>query len=293
MDSQKQREAQKGVWIGIVAYVLLATVKITMGYWSHSQVMVADGFNNSSDILLSVAILIGLMVSGQPADHDHHYGHHKAEYIATLVAASFMLLVTLQIWINALISFFQPSDVKIHPYAIYISILSALLMFCVAFYNFRLSRKTDSASLRAAAADNRGDAFVSLGAALGILGSRLGYAWIDPVAAIIVGILIVKTAWSIGKEAIHALMDGFDAKRLLEIEHHVEQIEGIGEVKAIRARQQGKYILVEMTVGVHPDLSVQESHELTERVERMLVESMQIRHIHIHVEPLQKHDQTS
>lgn len=278
-------EAQKGVWLGITAYVFLAIAKISIGLWSNSLAVLADGFNNGSDILLSIAILIGLRVAGQPADHDHRYGHHKAESIAMLIAASFMVLAAVQIWLETFMALFKQDSTNVHPLALYISIFSAVLMFAVSYYNFRLCRKTESKSLRAVALDNISDAFVSVGAAIGIGGALLGYAWVDPLTASIVGFIIAKTALSIGKEAVHHLMDGFDPDRLETIKNIVHDIEGIDSIKDIRARQHGKYVHVDMTVEVQSHLSVKESHDLTEEIELKLLGFMQIKHVHIHVEP--------
>lgn len=278
--------AQIGIWISIVTYIILAGSKISIGLWSHSLAVMADGFNNVSDIILSIALLVGFVVASRPADQDHPFGHHRAESVAVLVAASSMALVSLDIFMDVIKTFVSPQIHPIHPLAFYISILSAGVMFCVYFFNLHLSKKTQSDTLKTAALDNRSDAFVSLGTALGILGNWGGISWIDPFAAMVVGIIILKTAIELGRPAIHILMDGFDQKKLSHIQQIVEQVEGIQEVKSIRARNNGKYIFVEMTVGVSPHLSVLKSHAITEEIEMQLMEMENIKHVHIHVEPI-------
>ncbi|WP_243648739.1 cation diffusion facilitator family transporter [Hazenella coriacea] len=285
LPNPKQDEAQKGAWLSIGAYFVLSLVKLWIGSVSHSQAVFADGLNNVSDILLSIAILIGLKVSSQPADHNHPYGHWKAETIATLVAAILMVLVAIEVWIQAIQALIQPKPTQISPVALYVSLGSAVVMFIVSSVNMRLSRKTNSIALQAAAHDNRSDAYVSIGAAVGIVGSYGGFGWLDPVAAFLVGILIVKTGWEVGAPAIHMLMDGFDQEKLQGIEEKVLQISGITQVKEIRARNHGVYVYVDMTITVDPYLSVIESHLLTEEIENGLKGYLNIVSVHVHVEP--------
>nr|WP_232345559.1 cation diffusion facilitator family transporter [Paenactinomyces guangxiensis] len=285
MPRPKQDGAQKGAWLSIISYAILSLIKCWTGVAAHSQVVFADGLNNLSDILLSVAILIGLKVAVQPADQNHPFGHSKAETVATLIAASFMVLVSLNIWLDAAQTLWKGGEKTIHPIALYVSLGSAFIMYMVSLINFRLSRKTESQALEASAHDNRSDALVSLGAAVGIFAADRGFAWIDPVAAFVVGILILRTGWGIGRPAIDSLMDGFDQNKLSGIEEQVLNIDGIRQVKELRARNHGPYVFVEVTVGVDEHLSVGESHSLTEKIEQRLIGYENIEHVHVHVEP--------
>ncbi|SDZ31281.1 cation diffusion facilitator family transporter [Thermoactinomyces sp. DSM 45892] len=281
------QEAQKGAWLSIGAYLLLAIAKLVVGFWAHSEAVSADGLNNVTDILLSVAILVGLKVSLQPADEDHHYGHKKAETVATLVAASFMVLVGLEVWIRAVTAIGAPETLSIHPVALWISILSAFVMLLVSFYNSRLSKKTGSKALAAAAKDNRSDAWVSMGAVVGIVGTWIGYSWLDAVSAVVIGFLIIRTGWEVAKPAILCLTDGVDQSSLQGIMDEVSRIDQVQKVIHFRARSHGSCYHIEVTIGVDPHLSVLKSHEVTEKVEEQLLKNTQIEYVHVHVEPVE------
>lgn len=281
----KQDEAQKGAWLSIVTYLILSLIKLWTGSVSHSQAVFADGLNNVSDIMLSIAILIGLKVSSQPADHNHPYGHRKAETIAMLVAATLMILVAIEVWIQGVQSLVLPKSIEISPIALFVSLGSAVVMFIVSGMNMRLSKKTNSLALQAAAYDNRSDAFVSIGAAIGIVGSYGGMDWLDAVAALVVGILIAKTGWEVGAPAVHILMDGYEQEKIEGIENKVLQIQGITQVKEIRARNHGGFVYVDITVTMDPHLSVTESHLITEEIESCLQGYQNIESVHVHVEP--------
>lgn len=286
----KSGQAKKGVILSMVACLLLATLKCWIGTWAHSQAVFADGLNNFADLFLSGGILIALIVAGQPADKNHPFGHNKAENVAGLVAALVMVVVAFHVWIGSIQSLWNPEETTIHPLAIYLSLASAVVMFLISVVNFRLSENTNSHALEASAHDSRSDSYVSLGAAIGGGGTNLGYLWMDAVVAMFVGGIILHTAYKVGKPAIDALMDGFDEKKVPFLVERVSQVEGIREVRAVRARSHGPYVLVEVTVGVDEKMSVKESHDLTEKVEEQLKGFENIEHVHVHVEPIKLHE---
>lgn len=137
----------------------------------------------------------------------------------------------------------------------------------------------------AAAKDNLSDAWVSIGTSVGIVASQFGLPWIDPLAAFIVGLLIIKTGWDIFKEASHNLIDGFDREQLDNITQCLNKVPGVKKIKDIRARLHGNNILLDVTVTVSADLGVVEAHDITEEIEEKLRNEFNITEIIVHVEP--------
>lgn len=137
----------------------------------------------------------------------------------------------------------------------------------------------------AAAQDNRSDAFVSIGAFIGILGSQFGLPWLDPLTAFIVGIIICKTAWVIFRESTHSLTDGFDDAELQSIKQTIRETPGVEKIIDIKARVHGNVTLVDATIAVDHQLNVTESHEITENIEKRILEVHNILHVLIHIEP--------
>jgi cation diffusion facilitator family transporter len=151
-------------------------------------------------------------------------------------------------------------------------------------YNKNIAIKINSSGLMAAAKDNLSDAWVSIGTAVGIVASQIGLSWIDPLAAIIVGILIIKTGWDIFKEDSHNLTNGFKKEELDNITQSIRKVQGVKKVKDIRARVHGNNILIDIIVGVNADLSVVEGHSITEVIEENLRSEFNINEAIIHVE---------
>ena len=263
----------------------MSIIKLSIGFIGGSEGLWADGLNNTTDIIASVAVLIGLKISVKPPDDDHLYGHTRAETVASLIAAFIMISVGLSVIIQGFQSLLSPMSDKPSMITAATAILSALFMFSIYRYNKELSRKTNNASLEAVAKDNFSDALVSIGAFIGIVGTWIGLHWLDTVAAVSVGLIICKTAWGIFREASHSLTDGFDETILASIKETILRTSGVICTTNVKARMHGNAILLEATIQVDQNLTIVESHDISDEVERNLLEQFGIEHAIIHIEP--------
>lgn len=279
------KKADFGAWLSITAYVCLSALKLSVGYYAESEALQADGLNNFTDILASVAVLIGLKISRKPRDIDHPYGHSRAENISSLIASFIMAVIGLQVLYQAIHSMFIREMQTPNMIAAWAGIFSALVMFSVYFYNKKLAKQTNSHALKAASKDNLSDALISVGAVIGIVGAQFALVWLDPLAAVVVGVFICKTAWDIFSEAAHMLTDGFDERKLEKYYHTIKEINGVTRVVDLRARMNGNEIFLDVTIKVDSDLSVSKSHDITDQIEERMKNEHNIRSTHIHVEP--------
>ncbi|MCM3749176.1 cation diffusion facilitator family transporter [Paenibacillus pasadenensis] len=279
------RKGEKGAWISIAAYLVLSAAKLAAGFFFASEALTADGFNNLTDIAASFAVLIGLRIAQKPPDKDHPYGHFRAETIASLIASFIMATVGLQVLISSVRSLFGGVQEAPNILSAVVAIASAIAMLGVYWYNRKLAKQIKSQALMAAAKDNLSDALVSTGAAVGIAGASLGWHWLDPVAAIAVGIIICKTAWEIFYSSTHALTDGFDDGELLTLRNSIEKVSGVKSIKDLKARVHGSHVLVDVIVLVDSRLSLVESHRISDEIEHRMERKHNIMHVHVHVEP--------
>ena len=279
------KDGEKGAWLSIWTYLILSAVKLIAGFLGSSEALKADGLNNTTDIIASIAILVGLRISQKPPDEDHQYGHMRAETVASLVAAFIMAFVGFQILINAGKSILNPIKTSPSILTAIIAILSALIMYLVYRYNLKLSQRIGSQAVRAAAYDNRSDALVSVGTAIGIGGAVLGLPIIDAITAFVIGILVIYTAWKILYPSVHALTDGFDESEVETLSVLVCRVEGVVSLKEFKGRMHGNLMLVDLTVTVNPMLNVIESHRITEEIERKIGAHTPHSIILVHIEP--------
>ncbi|MBA9084807.1 cation diffusion facilitator family transporter [Fontibacillus solani] len=279
------RKGERGAWVSIAAYIILSAFKLISGYLFVSSALIADGFNNLTDIVASVAVLIGLKISQKPPDSDHAYGHFRAETIAALVASFIMAMVGIQVIIGAIRSLIEGNNTEPHLWSAGVAVVCAVAMWGVYIYNSRLAKQINNHALMAAAKDNLSDAMVSVGAAVGIVGAQFGLPWLDTVAAFAVGLLICKTAWDIFRDSTHNLTDGFDEKELKDLRSTIARIEGVEGIKDLKARVHGNHVLVDVVIEVDPELTVTESHHISDLVEERMVKRQNVMHVHVHVEP--------
>ncbi|WP_068675686.1 cation diffusion facilitator family transporter [Oceanobacillus sp. Castelsardo] len=284
--SDSLKQAEKGAWISIIAYVTLSIIKLLIAYVGNSDALRADGLNNATDVIASIAVLVGLKISRKPPDEDHPYGHYRVETIASLFAAFIMAFIGIQVIFDTFQKIIgnQMSEAP-NLLTAWTALGAAIVMFFVYRYNIKLAKKIESNSLNAAAQDNKSDALVSIGAFIGIIGAQFGLFWLDPLAGFVVGIIICKTALDIFKEATHTLTDGFEEDKLKEIQSSIEKVEEVKEVVDVKGRIHGNQSLLDVTVLVDPNLNVIQSHRITENIENYLYEQHKITHVHIHIEP--------
>lgn len=276
---------ERGVLISIIAYIFLSSIKLFIGYTANSEALRADGLNNATDIIASIAVLIGLKVSRKPADKDHPYGHWKAETVASMVASFIMVVVGIQVLYRAILSVFASDHQAPDLISAWTGIFCAIIMFLVYRYNNNLARKINSQGLMAAAKDNLSDALVSIGTVIGIIGSQFGLPWLDPITAVLVGLIICKTAWGIFRDASHYLTDGYDIEKIQVYKDTVQSLYGVKGVKDIKARSYGNNAVVDIVILVNSNLGIRDAHDISTKVEDVLKLEYGVYDVHVHVEP--------
>lgn len=288
MEEQKYKDLKLGeraAIISIAAYICLSVLKLVIGYLSNSAALKADGLNNTTDIIASIAVLIGLRISQRPPDKNHGYGHWKSETIASMVASFIMAAVGLQVLMNAVSSMFEGVQESPDIMAAYTGLFSGLAMYFVYRYNKKLALKINSKAVMAAAKDNISDAWVSIGTAVGIFGSQLNMPWLDPLTAIIVGLLICKTAWDIFRQASLELSDGFDENKIEHYQDVIVKVEGVKGIKDIKGRSYGNNEVIDVVILVNSKLDIKEAHDIATHVEKVMMNDYGVYDVHVHVEP--------
>lgn len=288
MEEQKYNNlklGERGAIISIIAYICLSIIKLVIGYMSDSAALKADGLNNTTDIIASIAVLIGLKISQRPPDKDHRYGHWKSETIASMIASFIMVAVGIQVLIDAITSMFQGGKESPDIMAAYVGIFSALVMYFVYRYNKKLAIKINSKSVMAAAKDNISDAWVSIGTAVGIFGSQLNMPWLDTVTAIIVGLLICKTALDIFKQSSHDLSDGFDPDKIQLYQNVIIKVDGVKGIKEIKGRNYGNNEVIDVVILVNSTLDIKEAHDIATHVEISMIKDYGVYDVNVHIEP--------
>ncbi len=196
-----------------------------------------------------------------------------------------MMAVGIEVLINAVRIVFQGSEQSPDPIPAWTGLFCAAVMYGVFRYNKSLAIKTKSQAVMAAAKDNISDALVSIGTVIGIVGSQFKLPWLDPVTAVLIGLIICKTALDIFREASHHLSDGFDETTIQKFREKVKQVEGVEDVKQLRARSYGSNAVVDVVLSIRTEAKFREAHDIATRVEDELKKSAEVIEVHVHYEP--------
>lgn len=276
--------AQRGAYLSLVVYIILSVTKYVTGFIYNSAAVRADALNNMTDIIVSIAVIVGLKISIKPADNNHPYGHLKSENISSLLVSFVIMFVGIQVVIENAPRLFKADEAVPSAITIVISLISGLVMIVVFMVNQRLAKKTKSTSLNSAAKDNLSDGLVSIGTAIGLIFTQFGFPIIDIILATLLGLLIIYTGFGIFKESIFALSDGFNEQDLEEYRQDILQVEDVKEVKSIKGRYHGSSVFIDVTIVVDAHLSLIEAHQICDNVEQHL-HNKGISSVYVHPEP--------
>ncbi|GFH40964.1 cation diffusion facilitator family transporter [Lactococcus insecticola] len=277
--------AERGALLSIWAYVILSLIKISVSSMTHSESLRADGFNNVTDILGNVAVLIGLKIARRPADDDHTYGHWKVESVASLLTSFIMFVVGFFVLKDTVDAILHNTKTSVDLVGSLVGIFSAVVMIGIYFYNRNLAKKSKSSALMSAAKDNLSDAVTSIATSIAIFAASFNLTIIDRLMAVVITVFIFKTAYDIFAESVFSLSDGFDEEKIATYTAAIAEIDKVTRVKFIRGRTYGSNIFLDVVVEMSPDLSVFESHAATEVIENTLKANFDVFDVDVHVEP--------
>ena len=280
------------VALGLGANVILAALKTTIGILGHSPALLADGVNSTSDVAYYVVVSVFMRLARKPADEEHPYGHSQLESISALLVGSFVITTAIAIFWDAVNNVydlwrgdgsFQGANVS----ALVMALLTVVIKLFLAFYTYRIGRRTDNPAVLALAFDHRNDIFSAAGAALGIMLGRLGLLWGDPLAGALVALVILRTGLYIVRDSSKDLMDAVPSQSLARrIQNLLEGKGGVLQVQEVHAHRFGPYLVVNLTLGVDGCLSVTEGDQIATRAEATLFREIEfLGQVHIHYHP--------
>lgn len=291
----RQQRIYQVTLLGSIVNVFLLLIKLAAGLLGHSSAMVADAIHSLSDFLTDIVVILFVRWSGKPADEDHDYGHGKYETIATSLIGMALLIVAIGLGWNSMQTMWQWFTGYTLPLPKTIALWTALISIVLKEWIFRITRRvarlTDSQALEANAWHHRSDALSSIGTALGIGGAiLLGPKWavLDPIAATIVSLFIIRAAYSLlrrsgGDLLEESLPDEIES----EITRLAEEEPQVSEIHHLCTRRIGSYIAIEMHLRMPGNISLFESHQHASNIEHKLRRHFgHNTHIILHVEPL-------
>ena len=297
MDNSRQKEIYRVTLIGSAVNVVLLAFKFFAGIVGHSSAMIADAVHSLSDFISDIVVLVFVKISGRPGDADHAYGHGKYETLASVSVGLILGVVGIGIGYEAVlkaIDFFKGVPIESpNWWALSAAILSIVLKEALFRYTIIHGRKLDSPALTANAWHHRSDSLTSIATLIGIAGAMLlgdkGRV-LDPLAALIVSLFIIKEAISLIRPGIDELMEksiSEDQQRI--IANIITSQPGVTGFHRLKTRRIGTGIAIEVHIKMPGDLTLYHAHEIATRIEeRLKNEFGPTTHVGIHMEPFKK-----
>lgn len=282
---QKILMAARGAAISVSVYLILSILKLVFAQIFHSSSLQADGLNNLSDIIASLSVFIGINIAKKPADNNHHFGHSKFETIASFITSVLMFYIGIDVLSTSFQRLINRDFPVTDKKAMYVSIFSMIVLWFTSQYIANLSKKTNSLGLKATATDMKNDFLISFGTLLGTIFAQFGLPIMDTLISLIVAVIIIISGYDIFKESTFVLSDGFDLEEIEKYRATILKHPKVHEVSNLRARLNGNKIYVDVTIKIDGNLSVIESHHITEEIETILSYNFQVEDCDVHVEP--------
>ncbi len=288
--SAKQRSAagSRSTWVSVCVNVMLSTLQIVVGTLAHSQALLADGIHSLSDLIADFVVLFANRQSSKAADEGHPYGHQRFETAASFVLGVLLLAVGAGMLWSALLKLQHADQIlEVHPIALGVAVVALVAKESLFRYMLAVATKVKSSLLVANAWHARSDAASSLVVAAGIVGNLLGYPILDPVAALVVGIMIGRMGWEFAWEALSVLVDrAADTQEVDAIRQTLIETDGVLGAHDIKTRKMGDLIAVDVHLEVDASISVVQGHDIAVSARRRVMQRHRVLNVMTHVDPI-------
>ncbi|MGI6588821.1 MAG: cation diffusion facilitator family transporter [Peptococcia bacterium] len=272
-------------WLSVFLNIILAILKTICGLWINSISLLADAFHTFSDVLTSIAVILGFKISGKPQDAEHPFGHGRAEYIASFIVSTLLILVGIEFLKQSIEKLLNPEPVDYKAIVFVVMLFSALIKEWLFDFARFLGIRIKSQALIADAWHHRSDAFASLLIGVALLMTQFGYHTVDALLGIIVSFLIMYTGIELIKECSSEIIGRAPSAEFVEeVKDLVLNVNGVKNIHDIQVHQYGQKKYVNVHIEVEPELNVRESHHIADFVEDVLNKQLKVNSL-VHTDP--------
>ncbi|MEY9970662.1 cation diffusion facilitator family transporter [Lysinibacillus sp. RC46] len=293
MVSEREQISKKVAWIALVSNLILMIGKIFFGLFGSSEAVFADGIHSGADVVASIAVLAVVGISNKPPDKDHPFGHGKAEVISEAIVGIILILVSLYIFVEAILAFFDKPGVPQYS-ALIVAIISYIAKEILYRYSIKQGKKWNSKAIIAIAYDHKGDIIASLAAFIGVLlaiiGNAIGWTYLlyaDAIASALVAYFIFRIAMELVKPSVDILMEKSVDQYLLDsYEATIHEFYQVKRIDKIRAREHGHYKILDVRLSLNHDLTIKQGHDIARDIKNEILNKYpDVGEVLIHVNP--------
>lgn len=288
--STEEKIAMRVSSVSVVINLLLSLLKLIAGIVANSGAMISDAIHSASDVFSTFVVMIGVKMSGKESDEDHPYGHERLECVAAIILAVVLALTGLGVGATAVRKIIggNHSELSIPGVlALVAAVVSIAVKEWMYWYTRGAAKKINSGALMADAWHHRSDALSSIGAFIGILGARMGFPVLDPVAGVVICVFIEKAAVDIFKDSLDKMVDKACPEEVVEQMREIILVQqGVEGIDDIKTRLFGAKIYVDVEISVDGFKTLLEAHEIAQNVHDAIESSIpEVKHCMVHENP--------
>jgi cation diffusion facilitator family transporter len=279
--------AERGSVVSLIVNGLLFLFKIFAGAAGHSNAMIADALDTLGDAMTSAGMLIGFKIAKRPADSDHPYGHGRAESIIAKLLAVFLIALGVKVAYNSIHVMVSHRIYIPGRIALVAAVVSIIVKLGLFQYTNLLGKKISSTAMTVYSWNIASDVFSSSAALAGIVGARLGFPLLDPIAAFILSIMVIRAGIVGFHRAYDELMDGTPSKAVIAgIKNIALMNKDVLAINNIRVRKMGLDLMIDMTIAIDKNMSVDKGHAITDIIRDDILKKIPTaKDVFIHIEP--------
>jgi cation diffusion facilitator family transporter len=279
--------ARKSTWVSIFINLGLTIMQVLAGFFGKSQSLMADGLHSLADLLSDILVLFANRHGNRHADANHPYGHARIETATSLILGVSLAALGIGLLIAAGMRLQHPENVQaVHPFTLFIAAIALAAKEGMFRYMLAVAQRVRSQMLIANAWHARSDAASSLVVIVGIVGNLLGYAFLDLIAAAVVGVMIAHMGIKFSREALEELVDtGLDEEEVRAIRHTLKSTPGVLGLHELRTRKMADNALVDAHIMVDPKISVSEGHYIAEAARGAVLRAHHVVDVMVHIDP--------
>lgn len=293
-DLVRKHAATRSTMVSVMVNITLSILQLVVGIFAKSQALVADAIHSLSDLVSDGIVLYANKHSSKAPDAEHPYGHRRFETAATLAVGVLLLMVGLSMLWASFIKLQEPGLIEaVHLIALPVAVLALVAKELLFRYMLSVAKRVRSTMLAANAWHARSDAASSLVVSIAIVANLMGLPIADPLAALIVGLIIFRTGWRFFIGAFHDLMDqAVDDETEAKIKKLIITTPGVHGLHDLKTRKLGDMIWVEVDLEMDGNLTITQGHEIAVDARQRVMDALPVLDVMTHFDPVQLYKDT-
>ena len=284
----KHNKIKKASILGMLGNILLLIIKAIIGFITGSRAMMADAFNSAGDIFSSLMTYIGNRIASAPRDEDHNLGHGKAEYIYSLIISIIMILTSLIIFKDSLVTLIYKKTYTYSNYLVLVCLITIITKLLLFIYTNKLYKKYHNILIKANSKDHLIDSVITTANLMSIILAKYNIYTFDGIVGILISIWIIYSSITIFKESYDILMDKcISNETKQEVLAIIDKYKEIKKINHFNSTPIGYQYQISFTIFVDGNLSTYESHAIADKLEKEITNTFDDIYLTvIHVNPI-------